>query len=110
MEVHAQLVPPGEVQADWLIVTAWEDAPPEGAVADLDGLLDGALGRLREAGDVTGKANELTPLLDVRRAAARRVLVVGLGKRSAADGAALTAAAAAAARSVTGKQTDRLAF
>jgi leucyl aminopeptidase len=110
MDIQAHFAPPGEVQADWLIVPTWEDAPTEGAVASLDAQLDGALARLRQSGDVSGKANELTPLHDARRVAARRLLFIGLGKRAAADNAALTTAAAAAARSVTGKQLDRLAF
>src|SRR5439155_3095362 len=63
-----------------------------------------------QLGDISGKAGEVVTLLDVAGIAARRVLVVGLGKRNEADRAALVNAAAAAARAVTGKQLDRLAL
>jgi leucyl aminopeptidase len=110
MEFTAQLAVPHEVQADWLIVPLWEEEAPRGAAAQLDERLDGLLSRLRQAGDITGKANEGTPLLDVKKIAARRILAVGLGKREPADNIALTDAASAAARAVTGKQVGRLAF
>src|SRR5205823_4196055 len=42
--------------------------------------------------------------------AARRVLVVGLGKRDQVDRAVLVNAAAAAARRITGKALDRVAI
>jgi leucyl aminopeptidase len=110
MEWTAQLAALADVPADWLIVGFWEDEAPAGALAQLDSRLEGALTRLREAGDITAKANDLTPLLEVRKIAARRVLAVGLGKRALADIAALTAAAAAAARAITGKKVERLAM
>jgi leucyl aminopeptidase len=109
MELKAQFVPLTEVQADWLILGAWEDEVPAGAVAPLDAQLGGCLARLREGGDVSGKPNELVPLLDPQGVAAKRLLVVGLGKRDTADRARLTDAAATAARAVTGKKVGRVA-
>ena len=88
----------------------FEDAGLSALARAVDSALDGALSRLRESGDAAGKANELTPLLHVPGIAARRVLVVGLGKRDEVDRPALLTAAAAAARHVTGKQIDRLGF
>src|SRR5208282_3947883 len=70
----------------------------------------GVLSRLREAGDISGKANELTPLLDRSGLAARRLLAVGLGKRKQAERIGLIDAAAAAARFVTDKKRARIAF
>src|SRR5262249_51813505 len=72
--------------------------------------LGGTLGQLRLAGDITGKANELTTLLAPMGIAAQRLLVVGLGKRANADRPGLIAAAAAATRAVTRKQPQRIAF
>src|SRR5262245_11207511 len=107
MELSAQFIPPTEVQADWLVVGVWEDDPviPVRFGAELAGTLE----RLRLAGDVTGKANELVPLLD-RPYGAPRTLIVGLGKRDGADFGQLRDAAATAARTVTGKPLKRLAL
>ncbi len=110
MPIQAQFVSPAEVQADWLILPVFEDEGPTGAVADVDRALGGAIGRLRERGDVTGKPGELVTLYETPGLAARRALVVGVGKRADADRAALVSAAAVAARAVTGKQLERLAM
>jgi leucyl aminopeptidase len=110
MQVTTQFTPLPEVQADWLIVSVWEGADLPADVAALDAQLGGTLTRMRQSEDVAGKALELTPLHDARGIGARRVLVVGLGKRAEAERAALANAAAAAARALTGKQLDRLAI
>jgi leucyl aminopeptidase len=110
MQVKVQSAALAEVSADWLIVGVWEEEELSGAVAQLDAQLGGTLTRLRQAGDIAGKPNELTPLLGSTGTAAERVLVVGLGKRVKADRAGLVGAAAAAARHITGKQRERVAF
>ena len=81
MSFLVEASPLDQVSADWLMVGLWQDEAPTGAVAVLDSQLGGSLGRLRESGDLTGKANELTPLLDRSALTARRLLVVGLGPR-----------------------------
>jgi leucyl aminopeptidase len=110
MELTAQVMPLADVQAEWLIIGVWEKEPLSGAVAALDARLEGTLARLMEAGDVAGKPKELTTLLDRRGIPAQRLLVVGLGKREAADVAGLHDAAAVAARAVSGKQRQRVAL
>jgi leucyl aminopeptidase len=110
MQINVQFASPAEIQADWLITPIFEEDPLPGPAQALDAATQGLLGRLRGMGDISGKANELTPLLDVRGIVARRLLAVGLGKRAEADFATIVSAAAAAARSVTGKQLERLAF
>lgn len=110
MQLTAQFAPLAEVQADWLIVGAWENEEPVGAAAQLDASLGGMLTRLWNKGDISGKPLELVPLLDCPKVAAERVLVVGLGKRDSADRVRLRDAAAAAARSITGKQRGRIAL
>src|SRR5262245_46349918 len=108
MDLTAHFAPLSEIQADWLIVGVWEDESFPGALAQLDAHLAGSLARLQQASDITGKANELTTLLG-HGGAAERLVVVGLGKRSTADRARLSDAAAVAARAVTGKQRQRIA-
>jgi leucyl aminopeptidase len=109
MQIHAVFTSPTEVPADWLVVPLFEEEAPTGAAAEIDAALRGLLARLRQAGDVGGKADELTPLLDVAGISSRRVLLVGLGKRDQCDRGHLVTAAAAAARHVTSKQVHRLA-
>jgi len=99
-----------DVEADWLIVPVFEGESLSAPVSALDARLGRALDRLCQSGDLTGKANELVPLLRPSGIASERVLCVGVGKRSALDRATLNDAAAAAARSATGKPTRRLAF
>jgi leucyl aminopeptidase len=99
-----------DVNADWLIIPTFEGEPLSADVAELDASLRFAFTNLRGGGDLTGKANELVPLLGLESTSLRRVLFVGLGKRPACDQAALYSAATAAARAVTGKPTSRLAF
>src|SRR5580765_5483905 len=110
MQITPIFTSPVELQADWLIVPVFEDSPLPSQAETLDGALRGAISRLRQTGDISGKANELTPLLEVSGISAKRVLVVGLGKREKADRPALVSAAAAAARHVTGKQIDCVAM
>ncbi|HZU38221.1 MAG TPA: leucyl aminopeptidase [Gemmataceae bacterium] len=110
MEVLVQFGLPAEARADWLLLPVWEDDRLDAVAAALDGRLGGALGRLKQRGDLTGKANELIPVLGATGIAAERLLLVGLGKREGADKTRLVDAAAAAARHVTGKQRGSVAF
>ncbi|HEV3202898.1 MAG TPA: leucyl aminopeptidase [Gemmataceae bacterium] len=99
-----------EVHADWLIVGIWENEELTEDLKHFNGKLDKALSRLRQNGDITGKANEVVTLLDPKGINAQRLLVIGLGKRDKADRASLHDAAATAARSITGKKHGRIAF
>ncbi|HEV3263705.1 MAG TPA: M17 family peptidase N-terminal domain-containing protein, partial [Gemmataceae bacterium] len=110
MNLTAEFTALEAVRAEWLIVPVWENESLPRPVAALDARLGGLLTRLRERGDLAGKTNELTPLLNPAGVAAERLLLVGLGKRDTADRARLTDAAAAAARGITGKQRGRVAF
>ena len=110
MDITAQLTPLFKVETDWLIVAVWEAEPLAGTLADLDSRLEGTVTRLMKAGDITGKAKEITTLLDKKGIAAQRLLVLGLGTRDKSDRADLIAAVAAASRSITGKATKRIAL
>lgn len=110
MKIIAQPTTPQEVQADWLVVALWEDEGTPKNLQTLDGQIGGAIAALRETGDIAGKSKETTPLLNCKGIAAKRILVVGLGKRAAADRFGLYGAAAAAARFVNKRKTQRIAF
>src|SRR5262245_49122611 len=110
MQLTTQFTRPHDIAADWLIVGVWEDEPFTGVVAELDAKMERQLTRLRERGDVAGKAKEITPLYEPRGIAAQRLLLIGLGPRGNMDAAGLFSASAAAARTITTKAYQRLAF
>ena len=91
--------------ADWLVAGVFQDSPVD---AELDGMLGGALTKLRESGDLTGKHLELVPMLNVAGIGAKRLLLVGLGNRSNTSRSTLHDAFAAALRSITGKRISRV--
>ncbi len=110
MQFHTQAATCSQVSADWLIVGLFEDDSDETPLlADLDQSLDGALARLREAGDLTGKLAETVALRNVPGLAAKRLLVVGLGKRESLTMGALDKAWTAAARQVSTKENISVA-
>jgi leucyl aminopeptidase len=102
--------PLSEIAADWLVVPLWEIEAPADTFTPLDARLGGLLTRLREHGDVVGKAKELTPIYQTTGIAAKRLLLLGLGPRDKADFAALLSASAAAARMLSTKPCGRVAF
>lgn len=109
MSVEATGAPPPRVEADALALPVFEDelrGDGGGRVAELDRLLGGALLRAARAERFEGKPGEELQLPTLGRAAAGRVLLLGLGGRDAAlrrmraEGfEPLRAAAGAAARS-----------
>ncbi len=98
------------ISADWLVVGVWSDAPTNGQVGAIDNETGDLLTKLRESGDLTSKHLELLPVWNPTGIAAKRLLVVGLGKRGDATRATIHDAAAAAARMITGKQVGTIAF
>ncbi len=70
------------VQADALVVNLFEGVrAPGGGTGAVDRALDGAISRLIEAGDITGKRGEITLIHTFGRIPAPRVAVLGLGAR-----------------------------
>ncbi len=83
--------------ADTLIVNLFEGVTsPGGATGAVDKALDGAISELIADGDLKGKAGEVAVLYPRGAVAARRVLVVGLGKADSFDLEGVRRAAAAA--------------
>ncbi|QJX00948.1 leucyl aminopeptidase [Frigoriglobus tundricola] len=102
-QFNTSIEAPATVPADWLALGVWADEPDTGPVA-------GLVSELRERGDFSAKHLELVPIFNPAGVAAQRLLLVGLGQRAGANRAALHAAAAAAARHVTGKKVGTVAF
>lgn len=67
--------------ADALVVSLVEDESPAGAASAVDQALNGAIADLLVGGDLKGEAGQVAVLYPRGAVPARRVIVVGLGKR-----------------------------
>ena len=74
------------IEADTIITNLFDDVKtPGGATGALDQALGGAISELIANGDATGKLGEVRILYPRGAIAAKRVLVVGMGKRKGFD-------------------------
>lgn len=86
MKIHVMQGNIQESTADTLIVNLFDDVTtPAGATGAIDTALNGAISELIAHGDLTGKAGEVGVLYPRGAIPAKRVLVVGLGKRDGFD-------------------------
>ncbi|MCA9187375.1 MAG: leucyl aminopeptidase [Pirellulaceae bacterium] len=99
-----------EIEADAVVVAIGPDNPLTGLAADLDNVVGGALKRLYDAGEVTGKRLELVPLFAPHGVNAPIVLCVGTGPEESIDAAAAYQVAGSAARYLASRQRNRVAF
>lgn len=99
MEIKVEIGSVTEVSTELLVVNLFEDVgQPGGATGAVDAALQGAIADLMAAGDIKGKEGEVTLLYPRGGVSAKRVLVVGLGRRDALNVHAVRRAAAAVAR------------
>ncbi|MET0936759.1 MAG: M17 family peptidase N-terminal domain-containing protein, partial [Luteibacter sp.] len=82
------------------VVGVYENGVLTSAAARIDTAAGGAIKRLVEAGDITGKVGNLVTLLQPAGIAAARVLVVGLGAQKTFDAARYQRVTLEAARAV----------
>lgn len=101
---------PEAIPADAVVIFTTEGVPRRGGLAAADAATGGLVGRLAEAGEITGKACECVPLLGPPGFAAGQLLVVGLGKAEQIDAGSLYRAAATAARQLAARPRDTVAF
>lgn len=86
-----------ESAADTIIVNLFEGVKhPGGATGAVDRALNGAISEVIESGDLKGKAGEVTVIYPRGAIAAKRVLIVGLGKAEDFDLECVRQAAATA--------------
>jgi leucyl aminopeptidase len=111
MEITLATGAAAQLEAGALVSYAFEqEKPVEGALAELDKATGGALGRLAESRELTGKSLEMTLLHYPAGIKAERLLVVGAGKKEKFSAAELRKIAAAAARYLKSRSVRRLVF
>jgi leucyl aminopeptidase len=89
-----------------LVVGLYEERALTSPAARIDEKSGGAIRRLVDSGDATGKPSTTTLLFGLAGVAAARVLVVGLGERGKFDAGAFHRAASDAARALKGLPID----
>ncbi|MBM2825473.1 MAG: cytosol aminopeptidase [Dehalococcoidales bacterium] len=70
------------IQVDAIIINFFEGMErPDGDAAAIDKALDGAISQLVTQGEIKGKLNQITVIHSLGKLPAKRVVVVGLGKK-----------------------------
>jgi leucyl aminopeptidase len=108
MQVEVRAVAPEEVEADVLAVPVPADGG-DGALARLDGPLDGLLTRLAAEGELRNEIGRAALVHVGGKLGARRVAGAGVGPRERVDADALRTAAAAVVH-VAGEFAERIAW
>jgi leucyl aminopeptidase len=108
MQVEVQAVAPEQVEADLLAVPLAADGG-DGALARLDGSLDGLLTRLAEQGELKDEIGRAAVVHVDGKLGAPRVAGAGVGPRERVDADALRTAAAAVVHAA-GEFAERIAW
>ena len=98
--------PPETVATPCVVVGLFEDRSLSAAAQRIDEHASGAIKRLADSGDASGKAGSTTVLFGLPGVAAARVLVVGLGEPKKFDASAFTRAATDAGRALKALPID----
>jgi len=101
---------PARFAGDALVLFLSPGGVARGGVAELDRATGGLLGRLAEAGELTGKRYESVPVLAPPGLACGQLLVVGIGPADEVDAGLLYRAAALAARQLSGRPRGLVGF
>jgi leucyl aminopeptidase len=97
---------PESSNAPCVVVGLFDDRNLVGAVARLDNASNGAIKRLIESSDLSGKLGASNVLFALPNVASKRVLVIGLGEPKKFDGSRFARANAEAARMLKGLPID----
>lgn len=111
MKISQTTESPATIHADAVVVGVYANSPTlDGPAAQIDHATGGAITRLQEAKEITGKQGELTSILAPNGVEATQVLVVGIGDREKLDRGVAYRATAAAAKLLASKERKRAAF
>ena len=109
LEFKPLTVRPKDVAASLVIVGVYEERMLTSAAAELDAAGGGALKRLMESGDVTGRVGTTALLHQLGGLSAPRVLVVGLGEQRKFDHARFLRATREAHKALKGLPVETVA-
>jgi leucyl aminopeptidase len=98
------------IQADAVVVGCYSDSALQAAAKEIDEATNGALTKLIESKDITGKPGSLTTVLAPAGISATQVVVVGLGDREELDRGGAFRAAASASKQIGSKERKSVAF
>jgi leucyl aminopeptidase len=99
-----------DLKADAIAVGVYADNALTDGAAEVDRAMGGALNRLIDAKELSGKRGDATTLLAPSGVQALQVLVVGLGDTKDLDRGAAWRVAATAAKALAGKERQSVAF
>jgi len=108
MQVHVSNDAATSVETGALVVPVFSDGALDGAAAQVDRVLDGALADVLESGEIAGKPNE-TSLIHAKASPFKRVLLVGLGERAKLTPSAFAKLAGTAVRHLGKRGVQRIA-
>src|SRR5260370_13589526 len=111
MEITLDTRPLGGIETEALATYVFEQSDPvEGRVAELDRAAAGAIRRLAQSGELTGKTLEMTLLHNPAGINAERVVLIGAGKREQFNGVQLRKTAGAALCHLKTRSVKRFVF
>lgn len=99
-----------ELPCDALVVGVHAGGQMNAALTDLDQTMHGAISKLIDCEEITGKCLEITEFLAPSGLAADRLIVVGLGDRQELDQAAVFRAIGAAAKRLASRPRERIVY
>jgi len=112
MEITLESTPLIETAADAVVVGLFEGEPPDGDAAEINRALGNQISEIAGLGgdgELTGKKGEIALFYTQGRIPARRVAVVGLGKRAELNANVLREASGAAARFLRDRKVKTVA-
>lgn len=110
MQIQSTSTPITQIEADAVVVGVFDDKQLGPSAQAIDAATGGQVTKLIEAKEFSGKPYELLPLLAPTGLTAKQAVVVGLGDKSKFDAGMAFRAAAAAAKSLSGKRRPTVAF
>src|SRR5262245_18698938 len=100
-----------EIESDALVVAVFEgEKPEEGVLAEIDKRSNGVISSLFETGELTGKSGESAYVHNPGKLKARRLLLLGAGKKEEFTIDGIRKLAGTAARTLRGKKARNFAI
>ena len=110
MQLRFSKAPLADTKADWIVACVVKDEDLSDELVALDESLGGALQRMKGRRDLKAGRASVCTLLDVPGIAADRLLLVGLGKRSALNVETYLISVQEAARKICGEEARTAVF